>query len=134
MSRRLALATAGLMTGLMMSVVGPAAAQSAPRVDAVMMPTQLPRQEGQVRIQSNISLFLAGPTGDSDEARQLRDRAHRMIYDMAGRECDLLRETLARECRLESVNNNINTNRGYNAQQPDGYTVNGTMTMVIMLK
>lgn len=121
MVRRVVLATAGL---LMMCVL-PAAAQTA-------------RQDGQVRIQTNINFFLAGPTNDSEEAGQLRDRARRIVYQMAGRECDLLRETLAKECRLEAVSNNINATpgRAYGGaqQQPDGYAISGSLTMVITLK
>ena len=121
MMRRVALATAGLL----MTFVLPAAAQST-------------RQDGQVRIQTNINFFLAGPTNDGEEAGQLRDRARRIVYQMAGRECDLLRETLAKECRLEAVSNNINATQartyGNPQQQPDGYSISGSLTMVITLK
>ena len=92
-----------------------------------------PRQEGFVRVQSTISLFVPGPTGDSEEAQKARDRARRMVYEMAARECDLLREAIAKDCRLESVNSNVGR-QGYNQQQPDGYTVNGTMNLQITLK
>jgi hypothetical protein len=61
------------------------------------------RQEGFVRVQSSINFFLPGPTGDSDEAAALRDRAKPIVYEMAGKECDVLREVLAKDCRLESV-------------------------------
>jgi hypothetical protein len=92
------------------------------------------RQEGFVRIQSNINMFVPGPTGDGEDAQKLRDRARRMIYEMAARECDLLREVLAKDCRLESVNTNLNRQNNYNSQQPDGYTVNGSMSLQITLK
>ena len=65
------------------------------------------RQEGQVRIQSSINFFIAGPSGESEEAQRLRDRARRLVYEMAAHECDLLRDVLAKECRMESVNVNI---------------------------
>ena len=52
---------------------------------------------------------------------------------MAARECDLLREVLAKDCRLESVNNNLNR-QNYGNQQPDGYNVQGSMTLQITLK
>jgi hypothetical protein len=81
------------------------------------------RGEGQVRIQSSISFFLPGPVGDGEEAQKVRDQARRTVYEMAARECDLLRETLAKDCRLETVNANINSNRGeFNRQQQqEGY-------------
>src|SRR4051812_20697942 len=38
---------------------------------------------------------------------EIADKARRTVYEMAARECDLLREVLAKDCRMESVNNNI---------------------------
>ena len=94
-----------------------------------------PRQENVVRVQNNISFFLTGPTGDGDEAQKLRDKAQRSVYEMAGRQCDLLREILAKDCRMESVNVNVNANnRQFNQQQTEGLNVNGTMSLQITLK
>jgi hypothetical protein len=91
-------------------------------------------QETPVRIQTNINFFVPGPTGEGEEAQKIRDRARRTVYEMAARECDLLRESLARDCRMESVNSNINTNRQFGQQQQDGYSVNGSMSFQITLK
>ena len=90
------------------------------------------RQEGSVRVQSSVNLFMAGPTGDSEEAQKLRDRARRLVYEMAARECDLLREVIAKDCRLESINTNLG--RQYGQQQQEGFTVNGSMNLQITLK
>ena len=51
---------------------------------------------------------------------------------MAARECDLLREVIAKDCRLESVNSNIN--RQFGQQQQEGLNVSGSMSMQITLK
>ena len=91
-----------------------------------------PRQDAPVRVQSSINFFMHGPSGDGEEAQRLRDRARRTIYEMAARECDLVREVFARECRLESVN--INIGRQYGSQQPEGYTVNGSMSLQTFVK
>src|ERR1700679_3616814 len=91
-----------------------------------------PRSENSVRVQSSINFFVSGPTGESDEAQKLRDRARRIVYDMAGRECDLLREVLAKDCRLESVNTNIN--RQFGQQQQEGFNVTGSMSLQITQK
>ena len=94
-----------------------------------------PRQENMVRVQNNISFFVAGPTGDSDEAQKMREKAQRSVYEMAGHQCDLLREVLAKDCRMESVNVNVNANnRQFNQQQFEGLNVNGTMSLQITLK
>ena len=58
----------------------------------------------QVRVQTNINLFMPGPSGEGDAAAQLRDRARRAIYEMASRECALVEDVLARTCRLEAIN------------------------------
>jgi hypothetical protein len=58
------------------------------------------QQENAVRVQSGINLFIPGPTGEGDEAQKLRDKAQHAVYEMAGRECDLLREVLTKDCRL----------------------------------
>ncbi|MDU6320375.1 hypothetical protein, partial [Bradyrhizobium sp.] len=76
-----------------------------------------------------MNFFVAGPTGDGDEAQKLRDRARRTVYEMAARECDLLREVLAKDCRMESVSTNIN--RQYGQQQQEGFNVNGAMNFQI---
>jgi hypothetical protein len=89
------------------------------------------RQEGFVRVQSSINFFLPGPTGDGDEAGILRDRARRLVYEMAGKECDLLREVLAKECRLEAVTSNLHRQAG---QVAEGYNVQGSMNLQITLK
>jgi hypothetical protein len=121
-----------LVMGAALFLVSPVVAQNRIIVEQGNNP---PRQENMVRVQNNISFFLAGPTGDGDEAQKLRDKAQRSVYEMAGRQCDLLREILAKDCRMESVNVNVNANnRQFNQQQAEGLNVNGTMSLQITLK
>jgi hypothetical protein len=89
------------------------------------------RQEGMVRVQMSIQLFLPGPTDDSDEADKQRERARRALYNLASKECDVMRDVIARDCRLESIN--INLNRQSSVQM-QGYFVNGSMGFQITLK
>jgi hypothetical protein len=109
----------------------PAVAQT-PGQRIIMEQMGASRQEGWVRIQSTINFFVAGPTVESEEAQKLRDRARRAVYEMAARECDLLREVIAKDCRMEQVSNNIN--RQYGNQQLEGFTVTGSMNFQITLK
>ena len=118
-------------TSLLLLIASPVAQAQGQRI--ILEQSGAPRQEGFVRVQSNINLFMPGPTGDGEDAQKLRDRARRVIYEMAARECDLLREVLAKDCKLELVNNNLNR-QNFGSQQPDGYTVNGSMTLQITLK
>ena len=128
---------ASLKNALVMSaallLVSPVVAQQRVIVEQGNNP---PRQENMVRVQNNITFFIAGPTGDGDEAQKLRDKAQRSVYEMAGRQCDLLREILAKDCRMESVNVNVNANGGrqFGQQQQEGYSVNGSMSLQITLK
>jgi hypothetical protein len=89
------------------------------------------RQEGLVRVQTTIQLFVAGPTDDSEAADKQRERARRAVYEIAAKECDLMREVIAQECQLQSVN--VNVNRQPNPQM-QGYQVGGTMSYQITLK
>ena len=106
-------------------VAAPALAQTAGQPNTL-------RQDAPVRVQSSISFFVNGPTGEGEEAQRLRDRARRTVYEMAARECDLVREVIARDCRMESVN--VNIGRQYGSHQSEGYTVNGSMSLQIFLK
>ena len=45
---------------------------------------------------------------------------------------DLLRDVIAKDCRMESVSNNIN--RQFGNQQQEGFTITGSMSFQITLK
>jgi len=81
---------------------------------------------------NDLQLFVPAPTGDSEQARKPAESARRSIYEMAAHECDLLREVLAKDCRIEQVSSNIG--RQFGQQQQDGYTVNGSMNFSITVK
>jgi hypothetical protein len=89
------------------------------------------RREEPVRIQVGINMFFPGPTGESEEAAKLRERARRSVYEMAAGECSLVLQVLAKTCRLESVNVNLNRQP---VAQTDGYTVSGNFTLRVTLK
>lgn len=124
-----------LAAGLTLFLASPVIAQTGQRISVEQFNAG-PRQENMVRVQNSLSFFIPGPTGDSDEAQKLREKAQRTIYEMAGHECDVLRQVLAKDCRLESVNVNVNAAnvRQFNQQQPEGLNVNGSMSLQINLK
>jgi len=90
------------------------------------------RRETPVRVQVGVNMLMPGPTGDSADAAKLRDRARRAIYEMAANECRLLEELLAKTCRLESIN--LNLNRQQMAGQVEGIMASGNFSMHITLK
>ena len=114
-----------ILVGALMLLASPVRAQT-------VSPLAGQHQEAPVRVQNNFNFFVPGPNNDSEESRKSRDNARRAIYEMAAKECDLLREVLAKDCRLESVSSNIS--RQFGPQQPDGYTVNGSMSPQIKVK
>jgi hypothetical protein len=116
-----------LMLAATGSLTGPAAAQEInPLVRERIMIAQNPALRGveQVRVQVGINFFVPGPTNDGDEATKIRDRARRAVYEMAGHECALLEDTIAAECRLESITVNLNRQAG---QQMEGFLAMGQL-------
>jgi len=99
---------------------------------------QLPQQQQQqqdhrsIRVQVGISFFAPGPTNDGEEASKVRDRARRSIYEMAGHECGLLLDTIASECRLDTIG--VNVNRQMGQGQGEGFIANGQLTYQITPK
>ena len=91
------------------------------------------QREPTVRVQVGVNFFMPGPTGEGDEASKLRDRARRTIYDMAAKECDFIEQSLAKTCRLESINLNVNSSRQQIAGQ-EGFQTNGSFALQITLK
>jgi len=89
------------------------------------------RRADQIRVQVGINFFVPGPTNDSEEATKIRDRARRAVYEMAARECAVLEDTIAAECRLESINVNLNRQAG---QQVEGFNVMGQLGFRITMK
>jgi hypothetical protein len=89
------------------------------------------RREEPVRVQVNINLFFPGPSGESEEAVKLRERARRSVYEMAASECALVEQVLAKTCKLESVGVNVNRQSG---GQGEGYTAGGNFVLRVTLK
>lgn len=114
-----------LVAGMTLLLTAPAMAQTVGQASGQ-------RQETPVHVQTSFNFFVPGPSGDGEEAKKSCDNACRSIYEMAARECDLLREVLAKDCRLEAVSSNIG--RQFGPQQQDGYTVNGSMNLQINVK
>ncbi|HXD43508.1 MAG TPA: hypothetical protein VN655_00110 [Pseudolabrys sp.] len=88
--------------------------------------------KGDIRVNVAMSFFVAAPTDDSEPAVKAQEQARRVIYESAARECDVLRGTIAGECRLESIN--INVNRQYGNQVPQGFNASGNFTYHVKLK
>jgi len=115
-----------IMTAMaMLAQVSAAAAQPA------FMPRPMPNAaRGEVRVQVNVSFFVAGTVNHSAESLQEQENARRSLYERAGKECEVLKATIAAECRLISVN--VNTNRQFGQQE--GFNANGSFAFAITPK
>jgi hypothetical protein len=71
-------------------------------------------------------------TDGGEQAIKAQEDARRLVYDLAARECAILRDVLASECRLESIN--VNVQRNQFGQQKDGLNVNGNVGFRIVPK
>jgi hypothetical protein len=94
-----------------------------------------PASAEQVRVSLNLSAFIAAPL-DGDDALKAQEAGRKMIYEIAGRECALLRDVIANDCRLESVNVNIQRvpANQFGQQKVDGFNINGNIGFRIVPK
>jgi hypothetical protein len=91
---------------------------------------------GQARVTLSTNRFVPAPSDNSDQASKAEADGRRMIYDLAGHECGILRDTIAGDCHIESININIlrlppNPNA---TSRPDGFNVNASIVLRIAPK
>jgi hypothetical protein len=84
-----------------------------------------------VRVQVSVSYTLPVPAGE-DGALKVQEDARRALYLVADKECALLRETIAAECKIENIN--VNVNRVRHIPNPETITANASMTYRVQLK
>jgi hypothetical protein len=92
-----------------------------------------------VRVSLSVSMFVPVADEDGAQAFKAQEDGRKMIYEAAAHECELLRATLATDCRLESININVqrvpnNPNFNPNFAQRAGYNINGSMNYRIGTK
>lgn len=91
----------------------------------------------QVRISLGVNIFVPAPNDDSEQALKAQEGGRRMIYELAAHECAVLLDVLASECRLESVNVNVQRLPGnqFGAQQKvEGFNINANLGFRIVQK
>ncbi len=94
---------------------------------------QRPEQKGgEVRIQVNISFFVAGAVNSSEASLKLQEDSRKALYQSAAKECEVLQATMAADCRLESVS--VNMNRTFGQGQTEGVNASGNFAYKVTLK
>ena len=82
-------------------------------------------------------MFVPAPNDGSEQALKAQEGGRRMIYEIAAHECAILRDVLASECRLESLNLNVQrvpANQFGGQQRVEGFNLNGNLGFRIVPK
>ncbi|TDW25913.1 hypothetical protein EV128_11686 [Rhizobium azibense] len=86
--------------------------------------------EGYVAVQSSISLSL--PFDQSAQVDEQVQRAQKALYDIASRNCSVVVEAIADDCKITGMTNSVDMQRGNNR---DAFiSVRGQINMAIKLK
>ncbi len=121
-----------VMIVLLASACGQASAQQTfSEVQRAVMAQQNAAQS-QVRINIGMNMFVPAPSGIDEKALAAQEKARRQIYQLAMKECTVLTETIAADCRIEGVN--VNVNRQHGQPQVEGFTINANMNYRVTLK
>lgn len=123
-----------LISSALLLCVSAASAQTA-AVGVAQARAQLAGMGEQVRVSLSINIFVPTPEDEGAQALKAQEDARKMIYEAATRECETLRATIASDCRLESINVNVQrmlANQGYG--QRNGYNISGSMSYRIGVK
>jgi hypothetical protein len=91
-----------------------------------------PDQKNEVRVQVNVSFFVPGTVNGTEASLKSQEQARQSLYESAGHECEVLKATLASECRLETLG--VNVNRNYGNPQNEGFTATGNFAYKVTLK
>lgn len=89
--------------------------------------------KSEVQVSISVSFFVPASLDDSEASVKAQERARRMLYESASRECGVLRASIADECRLRRININVRANQGYGQQGP-GLNATGSFAYGITLK
>jgi hypothetical protein len=123
-----------LIAAMLVAATGGALAQDT-SVRMLMQPgaqAQAQAMANQARVTVSYNLYVPGPVGLSDAGIAAQEHARRSMYTLAAKECEVLRETIAVECRLETINVNVNRHQGQ--QQPEGFSIGANVGYRVTLK
>ncbi len=89
----------------------------------------LAQQNAQVRVNIGINMFVPATGGLTIGAQE---GMRRQIYELANKECAVLRDTIADDCRMEGIN--VNVNRQHGQQPVEGFNVSANINYRVTLK
>jgi hypothetical protein len=103
----------------------------------VVKPAERPSSPQQIRVSIGVNMFVPAADDNSEQSLKSQEDARRKVYELASHECTLLRDILASDCQLESINVNlqrVNINPNWNQQQREGFNVNGNIGLRVAPK
>ncbi len=89
--------------------------------------------KSEVHVNVSMNFFVPAKLDDSDAVAKAQERARKILYQSGSKECELLRATIASDCRLERINVNVRMTPSYR-QQGQGLNANGSFSYRITLK
>ncbi len=95
------------IAALLLASALPASSQSIPNLP--QRSGREPSPEGYINLQSNISLAL--PYNDGVPVEPQVEAAQRMVYALVAKQCDLVLATIAADCKISNLSNNVNSQR-----------------------
>jgi hypothetical protein len=79
---------------------------------------------GEIRVNASLMMSQVISTADKSALTDAQTAARKNAYELAGGECKLLLDTIARECRLESLNVSSNLQNQFFRGDPSNMVLN----------
>ncbi len=114
-----------------------ATAASAQTIVVNPRPSMAPVAAEHIRVTVGLNTFVPAPADNGEQAVKAQEAGRRMIYQLAAHECAMLLDVLASECRLESLNVNVQrapANQFAGQQRAEGFNLNGNLVFRIVAK
>jgi hypothetical protein len=85
-----------------------------------------------IRVSVGINVLLRAPK--KEQALKAQEQVRRMIYDVAGHECAVLRDIIASDCKLEIINVSAERTPSVREKEPESINVFGNVNFRIVPK
>jgi hypothetical protein len=99
--------------------------------------SMMPPAAEQIRVSVGVNMFVPAPSDNSEQSLKAQEDARRMVYNLAAHECTILRDILASECRLDTININVQrvpANQNFGQAKSEGFNITGNIGFRIVPK
>jgi hypothetical protein len=87
-----------------------------------------------VTVSVTYGIFVPGDSSNAENSAKLQEKGRRIIYTMASKECQIIRETIAETCTMTRISVRTNNYHRRPNQGPDGVRMNGSANYKIQPK